>query len=229
METEAPQYQQGRARSGAGPAAPQALTALRRRAGVVALGLALIVLVAACGSSGGATEGVASAGNSKKTTATTAKVDPKQAAVNFARCMREQGVDMPDPTFDDNGDATVGFAPGGGDVQEAGAGDATFTQADKACRHHMDGVAQGGFAKPDAKMQDNALKFARCMRDNGVPNFPDPDFSDGGGVIKVGGEGLDPNSPALESAHKACQSLLGGPPGGSGGSVEVPAPEGGGS
>ena len=53
------------------------------------------------------------------------------------------------------------------------------------------------------------LAFARCMRANGVPNFPDP----------LPGRGLqfsvNPDAPAVRSAHAKCQKLLpgGGPPG----------------
>jgi hypothetical protein len=50
------------------------------------------------------------------------------------------------------------------------------------------------------------------MRSHGVPNFPDPQFSGGG--VRIGGTGLDPNSPQFTAAQKACQSKLPGKPGG---------------
>jgi hypothetical protein len=46
------------------------------------------------------------------------------------------------------------------------------------------------------------------MRSHGVPSFPDP-TSNGGVSIQVQpGNGIDPNSPAFQSAQRACQSLL---------------------
>jgi hypothetical protein len=51
------------------------------------------------------------------------------------------------------------------------------------------------------------LKFSRCMRSHGVPNFPDP--TNGGGLSLVG-TGVNRNSPAFQSASKACQSLMPG-------------------
>jgi len=50
------------------------------------------------------------------------------------------------------------------------------------------------------------------MRTNGVPNFPDPK---GGGGIQLG-PGMNPRSPAFQSAHSKCKHLLpgGGPPSG---------------
>jgi hypothetical protein len=58
------------------------------------------------------------------------------------------------------------------------------------------------------------LSFSTCMRSHGVSNFPDP--SPGGGIhIAIGsGSGLDPRSPAFQSARQVCKKLLpgGGPP-----------------
>jgi hypothetical protein len=59
--------------------------------------------------------------------------------------------------------------------------------------------------------QANVLKFSRCMRSHGVPNFPDPK---NGGELSLVGTGVNRNSPAFQSASKACQSLM---PGGVGG------------
>jgi hypothetical protein len=54
--------------------------------------------------------------------------------------------------------------------------------------------------------QQDGLKFSQCMRAHGVTNFPDPG-SDGGISINSM-SGLDPNSPAFQTAQKACQGLL---------------------
>jgi hypothetical protein len=58
----------------------------------------------------------------------------------------------------------------------------------------------------DAK--DALHSFAQCMRENGLPNFPDP--VDGG--INLNGTGLDPEAPEFEAAEKACIALLPQPP-----------------
>jgi hypothetical protein len=56
------------------------------------------------------------------------------------------------------------------------------------------------------------IKFADCMRSHGVPNFPDPGA--GGGIQIGSGSGINPQSPAFQSAQGACSKLLpgGGPP-----------------
>jgi hypothetical protein len=53
-----------------------------------------------------------------------------------------------------------------------------------------------------------AVRFASCMRSNGVPNFPDPSTS--GNSVSVGGSGVDFASPAFKAAQSACSHLLGG-------------------
>jgi hypothetical protein len=55
------------------------------------------------------------------------------------------------------------------------------------------------------------LAFSRCMRANGLPNFPDPNP---GGTFQFG-TGVDPASPGFRAAQSKCRKLLpgGGPPG----------------
>ncbi|MBB5136625.1 hypothetical protein HNP84_006376 [Thermocatellispora tengchongensis] len=58
--------------------------------------------------------------------------------------------------------------------------------------------ADGGSRQGDAAFQEGLLKYARCMRENGV-DMPDPQ----GGVAQM------PKAPAdvLEKAQKACEKL----------------------
>jgi hypothetical protein len=62
------------------------------------------------------------------------------------------------------------------------------------------------------------LTFARCMRSHRVANFPDP--TPGHGVQFDPSSGIDPASPAFQSARRACQKLL---PGGGPGSAPAPS------
>jgi hypothetical protein len=67
------------------------------------------------------------------------------------------------------------------------------------------GSSDGGVASPSG---DQAVRFAQCMRDNGVLNFPDPDAS---GTLTIetvaNGTSIDTNSPALQQAITACKDL----------------------
>ena len=53
------------------------------------------------------------------------------------------------------------------------------------------------------------LKFAQCMRANGVPDFPDP--SDNGPLINVQ---HGQSNPAIQSAIGKCRALLAAAAGG---------------
>lgn len=50
------------------------------------------------------------------------------------------------------------------------------------------------------------LAYSRCMRKNGVPNFPDPSATGGFEV-----SGVNPRSPVLQAAQKTCAKFLPGP------------------
>ncbi len=189
--------------------------------------LALALATAGCGGSSGAGAEVASAGGGRGAEAedaSTTPADAEQAGLDFARCMREHGVDMPDPKAGGDGFIMVGPSAGGDRPEPGGAArlPEAFAEADEACRHHLDDLIQEGGPPMDAEAQDRALKFARCMREHGV-DMPDPDFSSGGGVrIEIGkGEagGIDPSSETFRDAQEACGSLFGpdGGPGGPGG------------
>lgn len=56
--------------------------------------------------------------------------------------------------------------------------------------------------------QGQAVKFAQCMRDNGVSEFPDPDAS-GELTIDgvVNGSSINPDGPAWQAAIDVCKDL----------------------
>jgi hypothetical protein len=61
----------------------------------------------------------------------------------------------------------------------------------------------------------DAYRYAACMRKHGVPNFPDPKVSTGptSGSVKVAivagaPNGVNPKSPAVAAADKACKGII---------------------
>jgi hypothetical protein len=164
----------------------------------------LVVLMAACGSSA---TGVATlAGSTASPTASASKtVDPKDATLALAKCMRQHGVDMPDPS------GSGGFQPPGG----AGFNpqDPKFQKAIQACRSQMPSGGGGGgpSQKLDAAGQERMIKLAGCMRKNGV-NMPDPQFDSNGNMV-LGGSGGGAGRPNMQDAKtqtalKACQQYV---------------------
>src|SRR5207253_6388215 len=89
-------------------------------------------------------------------------------AVKFAECMRANGVRaFPDP--DASGALTIDAVANGSSLDTSSA---AFTQALSACKD----LEPSGFTghQRSAYEQKAALAFARCIRDNGVGDFPDP-------------------------------------------------------
>jgi hypothetical protein len=81
----------------------------------------------------------------------------------------------------------------------------------------------GSGSNQNATNRDKGMKFAECMRDNGVAEFPDPPASGGltiDGVLN--GSSLDPSAPAWKQAIAACKDLQ---PAGFTGDEEVTAEE----
>jgi hypothetical protein len=74
------------------------------------------------------------------------------------------------------------------------------------------GSSGGSQTGSGAKGNADGIRFADCMRAHGVARFPDPGA--GAGIEIPIGSGINPQSPAFQSAQKACAKLLpgGGPP-----------------
>ena len=191
---------------------------IRSLAAVAALSVASASLaLTACG------------GTSPSSAATSSRQD---AMLKFARCMRQHGVNFPDPT-------------GSGPVSIHITNQQAFDAAQNACHSYLTAGEKKLTPAQQAQFQDQALQFARCMRAHGV-NLPDPQTTGNGGAISIqkrvgpggpggpsgpagpgggGGNGLDPNSPVFQAAQKACQSLLPGKgPGGPGFAVHASGP-----
>ncbi len=127
----------------------------------------------------------------------------QESALAFARCMRENGVDFPDPQVGENGLIKVGPGPGKG----PGPNDPKMRAATEACQQHLDA---GGEAPDDARMakfRDAFVAYARCMRKEGI-DMPDPG-PDGGVRFRVGDpDAPDPESAAYQRADEACHHHL---------------------
>jgi hypothetical protein len=91
-----------------------------------------------------------------------------QKAVKFAECMRNNGVsEFPDPNT--SGAFTIDGVLNGSSLDPNSA---AWTTAIGACKD----LEPPGFTgtKVTPQQRTARLKFAQCVRDNGVPDFPDP-------------------------------------------------------
>lgn len=180
----------------------------------------LALVLAACGGGGGDDDGVASLDGGATTTTegrgggggSVDDADFRDALLEYAECMRDQGVDMPDPEIGEDG--SVAIVGGGGDGPPSAAEQEEFEAADAECRDIMEGV-EGSLPEPtpeeQAEIRDQALAFAECMREQGI-DFPDPQFGEGGRVTMGFGAdaGIDPSDPEFQEAQEACSEGSGG-------------------
>ena len=135
---------------------------------LVIIGAALLLAVSGCAKEPEG-EGVASAGGiSAQQSADPANpaANPQERVLQFVACMREQGVDVPDP---DPGDATGKSALR---LDAAGADKATVGAAMEKCHRYLPEGGERAERTP-AEIED-LRRFAQCMRDNGQPQWPDP-------------------------------------------------------
>ena len=173
------------------------------RLGVAVLGLALAL--AGCGGSPDGDRVASLAGDQATGTTGAAESpskDPQQAALDFARCMREQGVDMPDPEVDEQGRIRMRIGAGGGGGA-ARPDPRKFEAAQKACGGLLGGG--DGDRQLDPAARDAMVAFARCMREHGV-DMPDP--TGDGLLMRRGAGGPDPGSERFQEAERACDHHL---------------------
>ena len=165
----------------------------RRRRPPAALALfAVAGLISACGAS--APAATSSRVSNKATT-------NHEKAVKFAGCMRNNGVSaFPDPPA--SGGLTIDAIANGSSLD---TNTAAFKQALSACKR----LEPAGFmgAKVTAQQRGPRLKFAQCMRENGVNDFPDP--TPNGPLIDTNRipslAGKDPRTdPGLNAAMDKC-------------------------
>jgi hypothetical protein len=160
-------------------------------------------LAAGCSSSSAKVAQVSSTQSTTTTVGLTGR-SKREALVAFSACMRKHGVPkFPDPEVTGSG-LRLSFGPGTGIDPNT----PFFKTAERACRRLL---PNGGKSTPEeqARHLQDALDYARCIREHGVPTFPDPKAS-GDGSIEWGAG--DTASPQFKAAQQACRKLPGGLP-----------------
>jgi hypothetical protein len=153
----------------------------------VGVGLGVMLLLAGCSASGGS-----------GTATTTTSGQQAAAAVwrELVRCARANGMpNLPDPQIDSNGRAN--FPNGTPDPP------ASVRRACQSIYDRLPSSARGEQERPPADMQA-LLRFARCMREHGVADFPDPDAE---GNFRAPAGATNPKTPGFQRAMEACRQL----------------------
>jgi hypothetical protein len=193
-----------------GETVPRPAARARPRGAVIGATLvAAALLVAACSSASSGPQvaslgGHRSGGSAAPNRLTTAQSD--RDMLNFTRCMRAHGVNMPDPVH----------IPGhtGLSLEFPGATPSPNTRAaTAACTHFIQPIIQAKQAGAAAALSPARLaaltSYARCMRAHDIPMLDPTSF----GALNLGRvPGISSDfgrySPQLRTADAACRHLL---------------------
>jgi hypothetical protein len=170
----------------------------RKPRSVAALALvALVGLISAgCGSSAPSETGTTNGTASSTGTAAGKNVAGQDKTVKFAECMRANGV----PHFPDanaKGEFVFGI-----DVSPA-----VWAKAVNACKALQPPGTLSAHRTP--QQQTASLRFAQCMRENGVKDFPDP--ANGEPLIntyRIPSSATSGGMTILNAAVQKCRSVL---------------------
>ncbi|GGL89909.1 hypothetical protein GCM10010129_37210 [Streptomyces fumigatiscleroticus] len=123
-----------------------------------------------------------------------------QAQREYVKCLRDNGVDAPDP--DAKGNIDFGDDP-------AMKKDATFQAATEKCAKYLtavpESVEKGNQPKLTAEQIKVKQQYAKCMQDNGAADFPDP------GPDGLGQGEWDQSSAGAKRATRICGPIVGVP------------------
>ena len=160
----------------------------------IMLALVATLALGGCGA-GGDEPKVASVNGGRPSSAPAA--DEAGQRRQFTQCMREAGVDVPDP----GADGMIAVP-----AQKAGEGETPESRKMEAAMEKCHKLLPNGGEPPKMTPEDVAKlrDMAKCMRDNGVPDFPDPDPATGALQMKPGSGG---DSAAMRKAMEKCQGV----------------------
>ncbi|GAA2260882.1 hypothetical protein GCM10010415_24220 [Streptomyces atrovirens] len=123
-----------------------------------------------------------------------------QAQREYVKCLRENGVDAPDP--DEKG--TIDF----GDNLDLKK-DAKFRAATEKCAEYLaavpESIEKGNQSKLTAEQIKVKQQYAKCMQENGAADFPDP------GPDGLGQGEWDQSSAGAKRAIRICGPIVGVP------------------
>ena len=135
----------------------------------------------------------------------------EEQALAFAECMRDEGVDWPDPSM--SADGSIDLLGGQTLAQVAGSSPEATQAAADVCGPLLEGASflpGGGSGTFDTETQDAFLEFAICLREQGL-EVSDPDFSSGGNpLVGLFGPGFDPDNPDNAVAIDTCSGVFAG-------------------
>ena len=122
-------------------------------------------------------------------------------ALQYSNCMRTHGVpNFADPKISVSGTELFMQNP---QMSATEVASPAYQSASGACAKYLPQQPQTPGTTGAGNSQQQAVRFADCMRAHGVPNFPDPTT---GGAFKLG-SAINPRTPAFIAAMDHCRTL----------------------
>ena len=160
--------------------------------------LVLVVVFTACTIGGEESQGVVTIDSTTQTTIVDEETTFEEGVLNFAQCMREEGINFPDPTFDIDGNPEF-------DNLEI-ENEEEFENAFESCEDILRNALPEQFdldPEVEAALVDASLEFSQCMRDQGI-DFPDPKPGEFG-FFAFRDADIDFSSEEVQEAFEICQ------------------------
>jgi len=157
-----------------------------------------VVIFAGCTIGGEESQGVVTIESTTATTVVDEETTFEEGVLEFAQCMREEGINFPDPTFDIDGNPQF-------DNLEI-ENEEEFERAFENCEDILRNALPEQFdldPEVEAALVDASLEFSQCMRDQGI-DFPDPKPGEFG-FFAFRDADIDFSSEAVQDAFEICQ------------------------
>ena len=160
--------------------------------------LLFVAIFTACTIGGEESQGVVTIESTTATTVVDEETTFEEGVLEFAQCMREEGINFPDPTFDIDGNPQF-------DNLEI-ENEEEFESAFENCEDILRNALPEQFdldPEVEAALVDASLEFSQCMRDQGI-DFPDPKPGEFG-FFAFRDADIDFSSEAVQEAFEICQ------------------------
>ena len=158
----------------------------------------MLSFFSACTIGGEESQGVVTIESTTETTIVDEEITFEEGVLDFAQCMREEGINFPDPTFDIDGNPQF-------DNLEI-ENEEEFESAFENCEDILRNALPEQFdldPEVEAALVDASLEFSQCMRDQGI-DFPDPKPGEFG-FFAFRDADIDFTSEAVQNAFEICQ------------------------
>ncbi len=119
----------------------------------------------------------------------------------FTQCMRSHGLpDFPDPNAN-------GHGFGNQQQQQQEESNPHLGTAYSDCRHLLPSTPSSSGKKKVVPSQTQLVRFSKCMRSHGVPDYPDPN-PDVSLRTELAQLGINPDSPQFRATLRTCDRLV---------------------